>query len=266
MPFEQVALLHANLVPAATLGGGSWLAGLPLANLKTTNPAQRARSTSASTTHTKVLIDHGAPVSLRVVWPAWHNLSAAAQLRVLRGTTSGGSEVLATTLADAWSIAPTGGRNGEVYGAPVVLPVHTAARYTTLEISDATNPAGYVELGQLLAGDVQIFTRGPSVGLQHGLRDYSTVAEAESGATWATERRTARSVSMVLDMIDDTEADALQDIRQAIGTHAQAIYLSSLTDRPHLQRYGFVGRVQELSPIDYPYARYRSLPLKLTEW
>jgi hypothetical protein len=51
-----------------------------------------------------------------------------------------------------------------------------------------------------------------------------------------------------------------------IGTHGQAIYLPSLTDGAQTQRYGFLGRMSELSAIDYPYNRYRSLPLKLTEW
>lgn len=265
MAFEQCSILHSNLTPAATLSGGSWLAGLPLNNLKTSELAARARSSTDSTTDTKILIDHGSAVNVRVVWLAAHNLSSAAQMRVLRGTSSGGSQVYSGTLANVWHISPAGG-TGETYGAFVILPTVTSARYTTVEISDTSNAAGYVEIGQMVIGDVLTFTRGPSVGLQHGLRDLSTVTEAESGAAWATERRKQRGVSFVLDGIEDAEADALQDVRQAIGTHGQAVYLPNLFDLAACQRYGFLGRMAELSAIDYPYNRYRSLPIKMTEW
>ncbi len=266
MAFDSTSLLWRDLVPAATVSGGSWLAGLPLANLQTSELAKRARSTTAGTADTRIRLDHGSAVALRVVWIAAHNLSASAQARVLRGTTSGGSEVYAGTLANVWNITPAGGITGETYGVCIVLPNNAAARYTTIEISDAGNAAGYVEIGQVLAGDALTPARGPSVGLQHGLRDLSTVTEAESGAPWLTVRRKQRAVSMVLDLIDATDADTLQDMRQAIGTHGQAVYLPSLVDMAQTQRWGFVGRMSELSPIDYPYARYHTVPLKLTEW
>ena len=264
MPFEAVSLLHTNLVPSATLSGGSWVAGLPLANLKTTELAARARSTSASATHTKVLMDHGSALTASVLWLPAHNISSAGQLRVLRGTTSGASDVLTMSLANAWHITPQV-QSGEIYGAFVVMPRNTA-RYTTLEIVDTTNPAGYVELGQALLGDVLTFSVAPSAGLQHGLRDLSTGTEAESGAYWPTQRRKPRSVSMVLELLQEAEANTLQDVRTAVGTHGQVVYLPSLTDLAQVQRYGFVGHLQELSAIEYPWPRYRSLPIKLTEW
>lgn len=265
MAFDRCSILHDNLTPSATLSGGSWLSGLPLNNLKTTELAAKARSTTDATADTKIQIDHGSAVSARVIWLAAHNLSSAAQMRVLRGTSSGGSQVYSGTLANVWHISPSGA-TGETYGAFIILPTSTSARYTTVEIEDTTNPAGYVEIGQMLIGDVYTFTYGPAIGLQHALRDLSTVAEAESGAPWVTERRKQRGVSMVLEGITDTEADALQDIRQTIGTHGQVVYLPSLTDSAQTQRFGCVSRLSELSAIEYPYARYRSLPIRLTEW
>ena len=263
MAFERTALLWRDLVPAGTMSGGSW--SLPLTNLQTTELASVARSTTDATADTKIRIDHGSAVTARVVWLAAHNLSSAATWRVLRGTTAGGSDVYSGTLANAWRITPPT-YDGTVYGACLVMPTANSARYTTIEIEDTANPDGYVQAGQLLIGDVLTFTHGPSVGLQHGIRDLSTITEAESGASWVTERRKQRGVSFVLDGIEDTEADSLQDLRMHIGTHGQAVYLPSLTDAVQTQRYGFLGRMSELSAIDYPYYRYRSLPLKLTEW
>lgn len=266
MAWESTSILWRDLTPTATLSGGSWLAGLPRSNIATPEQAKRARSTTASASNTKITLDHGSAVPVRVVWIASHNLSASATARVLRGTTSGGGEVFAGTLSNVWSISPSGGFSGEVYGVCIALPNNAAARYTTIEISDTSNPAGYVELGQVLCGDVLTPQRGPSVGLQHGMRDLSTITEAESGAPWATVRRKQRAVSMVLDMAEAVDADAVQDLKQAIGTHGQAVYLPSLFDMAQTQRFGFVGRLSELSAIDYPYARYHGVPLKLTEW
>jgi hypothetical protein len=263
MAFEQTALLWRNVVPASTMSGGSW--SLPLTNLQTSELAAVARSITDSTADTKIRIDHGSAVTARVIWLAGHNLSSAATWRVLRGTTAGGSDVYAGTLANAWSIAPPT-FDGTVYGACIVMPAANSARYTTIEIEDTSNPAGYVQAGQLLIGDVLTFTRGPSVGLQHGIRDLSTITEAESGATWATVRRKQRGVSFVLDALEDPETDALQDLLMHVGTHGQAVYLPSLFDAAANQRYGFLGRMAELSAIEYPYARYRSLPIKMTEW
>lgn len=264
MPFEQVSLLHANLVPAAALSGGSWVAALPLGNLKTAELAARARSTSAAEAHTKFTADHGSARSARVVWLPAHNLTAAAQVRVLRGTTSGGSDVYAGTWENVWHITPVV-RSGDIYGAAHIMPSANSARYTTVEISDTANPAGYVELGQALMGDV-ITLVAPSEGLRHGLRDLSTVTEADSGAPWPTVRRKPRSVSMVLELLQEAQANQLQDVRTAIGTHGQAIYIPSLTDKAQVQRYGFVGRLRELNDIEYPYQRFRSLAINLTEW
>lgn len=265
MPFEQVALLHTNLVPAATLSGGSWVAGLPLANLKTSELAARARSASAAEAHTQFVIDHGGALAARVVWLSAHNLSAAAQIRLSRGTSSGGSQVYAGGWVNAWQITPLV-QSGEIYGAFVVMPSANSARYTTVEISDTANAAGYVELGQAIVGDVLTFRLGPSVGLQHGLRDLSTGTEAESGAYWPTERRKPRSVAMALEALEEAEANTLQDVRVAIGTHGQCVYLPSLTDLAQLQRYGFVGHLQELGAIEYPFPRLRTLPIRIAEW
>jgi hypothetical protein len=265
MAHDLVSLLYANLVPAATLSGGSWLGGLPLGNLKTTELAARARSTSAAEAHTKFIIDHGTALAARVVWLPAHNLTAAAQLRVLRGTTSGGSDVYAGAWADVWHITPVV-QSGDVYGAFHVMPAANSARYTTVEISDTANPAGYVELGQALCGDVITLSVGPSQGMGRGLRDFSTVTEADSGAPWTTQRRKQRSVSLLLELLESAEADTLQDIRVAVGTHSQVVYLPSLTQLPQLQRYGFVGRLRELSDAEYPFQRFTSLPIKLTEW
>ena len=266
MPFEQTSLMWRNLVPAAALSGsiGSWRATAPLANIKTSALAETARSTTTATADTKIGMDHGAAVTVQVLWIPADNITSAGQLRVLRGTTAGAGDVHTTAWVNRWRFTPPAYR-GDVYGAFVVMPA-LSARYTTLEISDAGNPAGYVELGQVLLGDVYTFLKGPALGLGHGLEDLSTVAKAEGGAPRSTVRRKLRQVEMTIQHTTDAEADALYDMQMSVGTHDQVVYLPSLTDAVQLQRYGFCGRLTVLDKIRYPYPRHRTLPIALEQW
>ena len=82
---------YANRIGAATISGGSWLAGAPASNVGTWALADTARSSNALTTSTKLRINHGSAVTARVLVLVRHNLSSAATVRWMRGTTAGGS-------------------------------------------------------------------------------------------------------------------------------------------------------------------------------
>ena len=93
-----------NRIDDATLTGGSWDSSLPLANLKTRQITKVARTADDATASTKFLADLGEARSLLAVALVNHNLSSAAQWRVLLGTTSGGSEVYAGAWVNAWRL------------------------------------------------------------------------------------------------------------------------------------------------------------------
>lgn len=247
---------------AGAVSGGSWLAGAPASNILTRDLAEVARSSDALAASTKMIIDWGSAQDARALAITFGNLSAAAQIRWSRGSTSGGNEVVAGDLTDAWAINSA---DGSTYHNIVLHAATTSARYELIEIVDTANADGYVEMARLFIGDLTIHQYGPEAGLQDVWRDHSTVERSDSASLWSTRRRRLRSASFVLPALTLDEADAMHDMQQRVGTTEEVLYLPYMGDAAAMQRYGMVGVLEELSPIEYPYYRRRKLPLRITQ-
>lgn len=247
---------------ASATAQGSWETAAPAANVLTRNYAQVARSTNADAANTVLGLDLGAAATFRVLALPGHNLSAAAQIALDAGTTSGGTDVVVGSLADVWSIDDG---DGSSRAAVVVLPAEVSARYVTIRISDEANADGYVQLARAWLGPVITPTYDPAYGLQHGLLDMSSTDRSDAGALWVTARRRLRTASFALEGLSLAEADALHELQRAAGTTEEVLYLPHADHAARRQRYGFVGTLQELSAIEYPWPRHRRLPMRLTE-
>lgn len=261
--------------PAVTVSGGSWLAALPAANVCDPSLAKVARSTDDATASTKIRVDFGSSRSLRAFALINHNLSAAATWRVLLGASSGGSEVYAGTLA-TWvdstfeaGLVALGMEDGEYLrsGRPaiVVLPAYYTARHLTVEIEDATNPDGYVQIGRVFAGGGLVPEWNPEYGLKDGWIDKSSKDESESGSEWPTARRRLKTVSFVLAALTLDEGAALHEMQRTLGTIDEVLYVPDVADPDATQRFGMLGTISEMSALDYPYPRHRALPLTIRE-
>lgn len=278
---NNIILSYPNRATAATVSGGSWLAGLPAANLANRELWKVARSTNTALASTKFTADLGAARLLRAFALANHNLSAAATWRVTLGTTAGAADVYDGGWQNVWRMAFDTlvewesatwwlGTAGDEYLRSPYAAMHAApdlytARYITVEISDTANADGYVQIGRLFAGGGVQPTYNPGYGLQDGWRDLSTTDSAESGAFWATARRRLRNTSFVLGVVTPAEAAYLHEMQRLVGTTDEVLYIPYPADMGESQRYGYLGRLSELSPIDYPYCRIRSLPLRIEE-
>lgn len=254
----------SSLTSDSTLSGGDWLTALPLANLLTTEFQDVARSTDADAASTTFQIDHGSAQTARALVLVHHNLSSAATIRWKRGTTAGAADVADSGALAAWAFTPLE-RDGQRHQVIVVLPEASSARYETVEIDDEANAAGFVEIGFAWIGALFVPTYNASYGLRNELEPLSTADRSESGARWPTKRRTLRGASFVLEVLTDAEGEALHEIQRVADTTDPVVYLQSLTDRAQQQRWGGVGTLAELSALDYPYFRTRSLPLRWTE-
>jgi len=253
---------------------GSWLAALPASNVGSSDITEVARSTDDATASTKFCVDLGAAYALRAFALANHNLSAAAQWRVLLGTTAGASDVYSGALAD-WlsatfdtSMAALGMQDAEYLrdGTPaiIVLPSLYSARYVTVEISDTSNPDSYVQIGRFFAGGGFVPTYN-AAQLQDSWIDLSTRDRSESGALWTTPRRRLRKVQLVLEGLSLDEGDTLHEMQRVLGTIDEVLYVPNLSDMAQSQRYGMVGTIEEMSELDYPFFRGRRLPLVITQ-
>lgn len=261
----MIGLCVTNLLPAATASGGSWLAGAALTNLASRDIGETARSSDALAASTRFILDHGSAVSRRVLVLRAHNLSSAAQIRWSVGTSSGGNEVTTTGTIDAWRYTPRryDGRDREVI---VVLPTAATGRYDYVEIFDTTNASGYVDIGQAWLGPVDFTpTYNASYGLKNRLVDTGGKERSPEGGLWTAQQRVISGVSFVLDALSLDDGDALHELGRYIGTTEQMVYLQSLTDAAEMQRYGFIGTFDEMSDLDYPFYRGRSMALRGTQ-
>lgn len=270
----MIALGYPNR--PATASGGSWLAAAPVTNVTTADFTNTARSTDATTTSTKILLDLGAAYPLRFFALANTNLSDAATWVIKLGTTSGAGDLLTTSSGPVWQL---GGETAlAAVGVNDTLPfyrrqfqniyVHSAfisARYVTFELSDTANAAGFVEVGRAFASGGYVPSVNASYGLKDGITDLSSKTKSESGAQTPAKRRRIRNVSFVLEQRTMTEADMLHDMQRMLGTVEEVLYVPDIDDAALTQRYGFIGTMRELSFLEYPYYNRRALPVSLEE-
>lgn len=262
---QTFILAYPNLVTeSVSFSGGSWLATAPASNVGTRALADTARSTDASTPFTKIIIDHGSAKSARALAICRHNLSSAATITWKRGTTSGASDVADSGAIAAWRFTPYA-YDGALYDAQILMSAATSARYELIEISDATNTDNYVEIGRVFIGPVFESTYNPSYGLRDKHEDLSTIAIADGGADWITERRRSRAVSFALNWLSLSEGDTVHEMEQILGTTGEVLYLP-YTDTPaRMQRYGMLGRMRELSGIEYPQSLTRGKGFEIVQ-
>lgn len=272
-----------NRIDEATISGGSWLSGLPLANIKDRALSKVCRSTNATTGSTVIDIDLGQARSLRALALQNHNLSQSGSWRVKLGTSAGASDVYSGSYQAAWFLSfdssqlEWGGNNwwdGTVdddyirhpYIAPMLLPTWYSARHVRIEIDDTTNPDGYIQIGRVFVGGGFTPTLGAAYGLSEGWDDLSRLDYTLSGALVADIGRRRRWAKFELGHIGQSdEAPTVHEMLRRLGTAGEVLYLPNTSNWQDCQRYGFVGRLRELSPIEYPYYKARSIGLAIEE-
>ena len=271
----NLGLFYPNRVTGATITGGSWLAQLPATNVGTRALGQVARSTNAATSSTKLRFDLLVSRSLRAFALANHNLSTAAQWRILLGTSSGAGDVLTTSWFTAILATYEAGftalgvedgtyqRNG--FAVIQVLSQAYSARYVTIEIDDTTNTDGYVQIGRAVIAGGYIPTINASYGLRDSWKDFTTIDHSETGVLWYTPRRRLRNVSFVLEHLDLTSGVTLHEMQRMLGMADEVLYAADIEDMAYTQRYGFLATHRELSALEYPFFSRRTLPLSLDE-
>lgn len=261
----SAGLGHINLVEAATLAGGDWETALPITNAATRDLAEVARSSDALEASTQFTIDHGSAKTRRALALKFHNLSSAASITWSLGSTPGGSEV-ATLTADAWQFTPTSfdGRRNEII---LILPAAYSARYDLVEISDTGNADGYVEIGYVYTCNLFVPRYGlERAGTSSAIVDRSVVERYRSGVPWVDAQRKVRAQTVRFPALVADEGDTMHEIMRVAGVSEPVLYVPDVTDAAASQRYGFVGSIDELTPLENPFFRGQGAAFRLTEW
>ena len=264
-----------NRTDASTLSGGAWVATLPLSNLKVRTLGRVARSVDLSLSSTQFDIDLGSSKNIGLVGVVNHNFSFTASYRLRGSNVSDFSTIVFDSgvgFSDVWQIVYPFGTleweddnwwsgkytpdeiDGYTPTLPIVLPSAKLARYWRLEISDATNPAGYVQLGRLFIGPVWQPEVNMSYGASLGLETDTGVQKARSGAEYFDRRMPYRVQKFSLDWMSQDEAFSRAfEMQRRAGIDQEIFWIHDPDDTTHALRRQFLARLRALSAIEFPY-------------
>lgn len=270
--------------PGTVFTGGRWQAGLPLAHLAAREPWLVARSTDLNPASTQFDADLGGVRNLRAFALGNHNLGLGARWRVQLGTAPGLADVYDSAWQAVWSMGfdadlleweslslwegvvdDPAAFAGHPYAALHVMPTWCNARHLRVLIDDPGNAAGYVQIGQLFAGGGLQPRFSASYGLKDSWIDSTQVTETESGYAFADPRRRRRKVQFATEHLSLTEAAVAHELQRRQGMWGEVLWVPYPWSQAESQRWGFIGRMTELSAVDFPYVNTRSQGWAITE-
>lgn len=252
--------------------GGSWAIALPLSNVKDRRLSKVCRSTSAAGADTQFVAALDKGHSISVVSLCRHNFSTSATWR-LRGYLDAGLTSLAYdsgTLKvwppldslqlewqddNFWNGKPDAEDLAGFYWNAIHILTSTAyARYWKVEIFDSTNPAGYIEMGRVFLSEAWVPTLNMSYGASLGYNSRTEVEEAWDGTEYFDYKAPYRTASFRLENMKTFEAMMRAfDMQRVAGVDKEVLFVWDAADTVHTTKRSFLGRLQELSPLEQPY-------------
>lgn len=229
-----------DFAAGATLAGGAW--ELALANLKDPRPGVKARSDDATTAATQFTIDLLQTRTFRMLVLAAGNFSSIAQYRI-----TWYSDAFVTEVGNSGLIAIPGYPDYDPDDRGVdICHIFDAAmtyRYLKVEISDAANTDGWVELGRLNVFEVW----SPPVNFGEGNSDTLTPntlrTNSLGGSAVFNRRKPARGLRVTWDVLDDTEMDEVRRLRAICGVDEQVFVVPDPDDEDNFNHRNFLATI-----------------------
>lgn len=246
-----------NYANFSTITGGGWEPGQSLTNLKFAGYDTFARSINASPTNTFFNIDLLASRPVRVFMFARHNLSASATYRIRRYTDgtfttanydSGNQAVWHASGPDETN------RAGYLPALTFCPPEGTSGQFWRVNFNDTVNPFGYVQIARLFMAGAWQPTLNMEYGLQQGFESRSQVAETYDGSEFYDVRESYRVERFRLQYLPLQELlDNAMDMDANQGITGEVAYVFDPDDTQNMLRRSFLGRMRQLTPIEYPF-------------
>lgn len=259
-----------NRIDSATVSGGSWLSTLPLSNIKDRRLSRLARSTNATLANTIINLDLGSAKTVGAVALITHNLSASALVRV-RGDDAAdfATPLYNSGWLNAWpsGVIPQalleweddnfwlGTVSSEAiagYQSPYINLIDTrpVLRYWRIEISDTSNPSGYVQVGRVFIGDTWTTTYNPSYGAGLGTEDSTGIESSMGGEEYFDISKRYRVHRFSLNALTPTEAyTRVIDMQKLAGVSGELLIIPDANDVYNGFRRNFLCRMRSLSPV-----------------
>ena len=234
----SMRLIAVNDGDTATLSSTDFLATLPVTNLQLEGRSRLARTANA--TGTKTINGNFAGVTVvRACVLYGHNLSGTAswRLRLYTGASQTGATAYDSGTVTpnppagwgnfAWGSTPWG--TGSLFAGWerqffASYASSTQALSFKLEITDASNPAGYLQAKRLLIGNYF----EPAVNINYGAQVYwednSQQRRTQGGSIRTDARVRYRVAAGNLQRLDETERSAFMDALRSAGLRSEIFF------------------------------------------
>ncbi len=234
---RRIAFLTPSEFDAATLSGGAWADGAPLANLQDMQPSRVARSADAEAASTSIVIDAGAAVdwdtlAARVDWPAETLIrlrvaSSEAGLvaapgydsgRISPWPASGRPTVVGRSTWDVWKEFAAGGSfrwwrlDIDLAGTDPLFSADFAADLYYMADGSATT-----DVGRLMVGTRRTPERNRATEIERGYEPADVRLRTPFGHTMTEARPRPRAWSVPFDDASASDAELLEDLAAELG-------------------------------------------------
>lgn len=263
----RVHILAVDRIKDSTLSGGSWVSTLPLSNFANQQPKKLARSTNAAAASTVFVADMGRVVPISMLALINHNLSVNSLVRFRLSESPGlASPAIDVTVAglatnvvwgsQPWGAYPwTGVDSSQIPpGGWVTFYKHATTpfgRYVGVDITDTSNPDGYVQAGVFMAGQAFVPDVNMAYGAQLVFVDPSTQSRTVGGQKYSDVKPRYRTFSAALEVLDQSEAmGSVWDLQRLLGISGGLLLVYDPDDGASvLLRRTIYGTLSSLSPI-----------------
>lgn len=183
----------------------------------------------------------------------WNATSTAADVEALAGTLARSTADYDSTATDAWPAAWVSGTTAEqragVVGCAVLAPASTY-RYWRLDLIDAANPDGYLEVGRLFGGSAWSPTINAIYGASLGYEDRDVVTEMDSGSEYTRKRNAPRVAQFALPALSDAEALlTVLEMQRRLGSTGEVLYEYDPADTTYAPMRRYLARLRKVSPL-----------------
>jgi hypothetical protein len=266
---SSIGFAHSNRLDDATLSGGTWESAHPLAAMQGdyASLATVARSESAAAVDSTFDMAFDAPVTGRVFFIPAHNVTSAGTIRVRAGTTLGDDDAGDSGVLPAWPFTPLEGDfDGSHFGIFVVFPAEITAQYLRVNISDPTNPDGFIQISRPFWGPMFLPAISPTKLDDDWMPSFSVVERTQTGTPWIAEVPPKRAVGLSFDALTFPEASQLHEIVRTHNTARELVYVPHRSDRAAMQQYGFLALLRSLGAFRYAFWKHKGIAIGFDEY
>ena len=234
---------------ASTITSGNEEALFPVTNLQSMQPSQKWRTQSLVSIFT--IVDIGSEKGFDFIALVGTNATDGATWRIRTANTV--SALTSSPIYDSSTIVQW--PEASLSSLSETPAIHytsaiVSSAYVRIDITDASNSAGYFEAGRLFIAEGWRPTKNISYNWGLKWEDKSLQYETINGNTITTPRGKYRIVNFSLDFLDEDEMYSnAYVIDRLVGTSKDVFVVRDLDSASHLQKQSLQGVMTELPAI-----------------